>query len=417
MAVGSPVRMSVAEVPAQGRVIRRPAHTFQIRSRPFAIQPFMIAPVLPGETLRNLLLQSRVVSDPVKNPLVGWWKEYYFFYVKHRDLDGRDILTAMMLDTTTDVSTLEASANALHYYNGDGIDWVSHCLKRVVEEYFRDEGEAWNNVLIGTMPAAKINSVDWTDSIIEAQDVPDTTLVNEGGAGTLTSNELDVAMRTWEYMRSVGLTNMDYEQYLATYGVRVARVEPHKPELIRYLRHWSYPSNTVDPATGAPSSALSWSIAERADKDRFFTEPGFIFGVTVTRPKVYKRRVTSAGVNMLNNAMTWLPAVMRNEPYTSLIEFAAGAGPIPGSTNAYRVDVRDLFVHGDQFINFDVSADLTASAVDLPLAAISDAAKKYPDEDDSEDLFIDDDDSPGNTRVREDGIVTLQIAGTQVDHT
>jgi hypothetical protein len=65
-----------------------------------------IAPVLPGETMKNLLLQARVVSDPIKNPLIGWWCEFYFFYVKHRDLDDRDVFTEMMVNPATTTSSL-----------------------------------------------------------------------------------------------------------------------------------------------------------------------------------------------------------------------------------------------------------------------------------------------------------------------
>lgn len=74
----------VNQVQKQGRVTRKPVHNFNVETRPFQIQPVMIAPVLAGETLNNLLLQSRVVTMPLKNPLIGWWKEYYFFYVKLR---------------------------------------------------------------------------------------------------------------------------------------------------------------------------------------------------------------------------------------------------------------------------------------------------------------------------------------------
>jgi len=35
--------------------------------------------------VENLLIQSRVVTDPLQNSLIGWWQEYYIFYVKHRD--------------------------------------------------------------------------------------------------------------------------------------------------------------------------------------------------------------------------------------------------------------------------------------------------------------------------------------------
>ena len=64
------------------RKSRRPSHPFQLRHMPWQIQPFLIAPVLPGETLKNILLQSRAVTKPIKNGIVGWWMEYHFFYVK-----------------------------------------------------------------------------------------------------------------------------------------------------------------------------------------------------------------------------------------------------------------------------------------------------------------------------------------------
>ena len=81
-----------------GRVMRSPRHSFIVEHRPFEITPFFIAPVLPGETLKNLLWQARAVTKPIKQPLVGWWLEYYMFYVKMRDLTDRDTLTAMLLD-------------------------------------------------------------------------------------------------------------------------------------------------------------------------------------------------------------------------------------------------------------------------------------------------------------------------------
>ena len=52
-------------VPAQGRGTRKPVHNFNLESRPFQIQPMLIAPVLAGETLSNLLLQSRIVVTHV----------------------------------------------------------------------------------------------------------------------------------------------------------------------------------------------------------------------------------------------------------------------------------------------------------------------------------------------------------------
>lgn len=397
---------TIREVPATGRVMRRPQHTFHVRHRPFAIQPFCIAPVLPGETLRNLLVQARIVTDPIKNGLIGWWYEQYFFYVKHRDLLIRDDVTRMVLEPDFALGH-SAAASTDHYHLGGGIDWVDHCLDRVVDEYFRDEGEAVAVATIGSLPAAAVNSNGWWDSATKVADIDP----GDATSSPDTQVELDTMRLQWEFMRANQLTKMDYEDFLQTYGVRKSKQELHKPELIRYIRDWTYPSNTVDPTSGVPSSACSWAIAERADKDRFFSEPGFIFGVCVARPKVYLSKVNGAGVGLMTDALTWLPAVMREEVYASLRQLAAANGRIVGASADYVVDVRDLLVHGDQFVNFALSAT-DANLVALPNAALTN--RKYPSSADVDALFAAA--APANL-VRADGVVSLAIHGTQVDHT
>ena len=53
--------------PRARRRVRAPMHTFAVRQKPYQIVPFCLAPVLAGETLQNLLMQARVVTDPVKS--------------------------------------------------------------------------------------------------------------------------------------------------------------------------------------------------------------------------------------------------------------------------------------------------------------------------------------------------------------
>lgn len=120
----------------------------------------MIAPVLPGEMLTNLLMQSCVVTDPIKNPLIGWHQEYYFFYIKHRGLSDWDmggLLQSMMLDPTTDVSSLKAGANSVPFYTfKTGMNFVQKCLDAIVLEFFRDEGES-TSPTVENYPAAQID--------------------------------------------------------------------------------------------------------------------------------------------------------------------------------------------------------------------------------------------------------------------
>lgn len=403
------------DVQRVGRVARRPIHTFNLKQRPMVIQPFMAAPVLPGETLKNLLLQSRVVTAPIKNSLIGWWLEYYFFYVKHSQLDGADDFKAMMLDLEHTVGNAPSVDAALYQASTAGVNWLGQSLKLITEEYFRDEGEAWNNVTIDGLPVVSLNRNSWLDSIRDATTVPTGGDLGdlETAAEDVTIAELDSAFRTYQFLLAQNLTNQTYEEWLATYGVRGALArDPRTPELIRYTRDWTYPSNTIDPADGSATAACSWSIQERADKDRFFAEPGFIIGLTCARPKLYLCKQKSSLVQYLDNALAWMPAVMRDDPYTSLREFTNAQGPLAGNiTNGYWIDLRDLYLWGDQFANYDLDADTTGVGVDLPTAA---GEAKYPTEAMLDTLYVSADCQNG---VLQDGIVSLNVLGTQRDAT
>lgn len=396
-----------------GRRTRRPQHTFNVRHRPWQITPFMIAPVLPGETLKNILFQSRCVTDPIKNPLVGWWIEYYFFYVKHRDLDDRDLFTSMMLDVESDTSSLNTAAKTETYHRATSIDWVQLCLNRVRDTYFRDEDEIGTAFNIGNLPITHIGQQTLFDSLVPEDHFGASTDVSltVGGDDAITASEVDAMMRSWEFLRAQKLTDASYEDYLATFGISKKPEEAHRPELIRYFREWQYPSNTIDPTNGAPTSAVSWSVTERADKDRFFREPGFICGYTVARPKVYLDNQQSTFTSEMNNAISWLPAILSDDPYTSVKQFAAGSsGPIAGATDGYWVDIKDLFLYGEQFVNY-AFADLT-SKVDLPDIGI--ANKRYADAADADSFFV----TPATKNfIRQDGIAHLDILTLMTDTT
>jgi hypothetical protein len=152
---------------------------------------------------------------------------------------------------------------------------------------------------------------------------------------------------------------------------------------------------------------LSWSIAERADKDRFFAEPGFVFGVQVCRPKVYMALQNSTGASMLSDAFAWLPAILQDQPYTSLKKFAGGTGPLApalpaGAANDYWVDLRDLLVHGDQFTNY---APTFADKVNAISAPSPNGRPRFATEAAIDSLFL------GGTlgRIRCDGRADLSI--------
>lgn len=402
------------------RVNRTPKHPFMLAHKPWQLQPFMCAPVLPGETMTNLLLQSRTVTDPVLNPLAGWWLEYWFFYVKLQDLDARDDLMQMIIDPeNADIAALKLAANELWSYTAEGgIPWPKLALKRVVEEFFRNEGEAWDSGMIDSVPLAAIgeDKGNWMQSLIMSDDlIAIDVAISTAGDDAFTMSELENARREYELLKLHGLNKMTWEDYLVQAGVRTAIAEePHRPELLRYIREWSYPTNTIDPTNGTPRSALSWAVAERGDKNRYFSEPGFILGVTCARPKVFLRGQQGLAAGFMDSSAMWLPPMLADDAWSSLTTHVttSGSGPLPGITDAqgYKWDMRDLLLYGEQFMNFTPTGTAGKNLVDLPTSA---ALKDYVDEDDINSMFV----SGTADTIRQDGVVHLTIKGRQRDTT
>lgn len=398
-------------LPSVGRKWRRPKHRWQIEAKPYQVQPICLAPVLPGDTLKTAMFQARVVTDPINNPLIGWHQEFYWFYCKLRDLEIRDQIPDLFMTPDFDGSGLHRVADVKTYHAGGGIDWTYECLRRVVAEFFRDEEEAWDVATLDGMPLAQAFGREdgWTDSLIQDDDAPETP-DPEDEIGELYGEQY----AKWSHMAALKLTNLTFPEFLRqVYGAGPpVAAEKHRPELLRFVRDWSYPSNTINPTDGAPSSAVSWSIAERINKNRFFNEPGFIFGVTVTRPKVYMANQKGSASILLNEGSRWLPTVvLGDEPHASVVNVATASGPLPNISDdgGYWVDLADLFLYGEQFVNFATSA-AGKSMVSLPTAA---GSTKYPSQADIEGLFK----TAANCKVRQDGIIDLRILSRVTDTT
>lgn len=413
----------MVDVSRQQRTFRRPKHTWHIRCEPWELQPMCIAPVLPGETLKNAVFQARTVTDPIVNPLIGWHLEHYWFYVKHRDLAGASDFTAMMLEQGYTHSQ-QATATEWKWFTRDdvsslAINFVEQCTNAVVDHYFRNEGETSANhqssngiPMVSVKPTGILDSFQEDAVFTAAEDLD----VDLNADATITAGEVENALNQYNFLKEHNMTNMGYEEFLASYGVRQQLQDVNKPELLRVVSDWQYPSNTINPSDGAPSSAVSWSTAERMDKDRYFSEPGFIIGFTVARPKVYMRQY-GAVANWLNDAFSWLPAMLTNDARVSWKKFngvttntTEADGPLLNTTDDYWVDMRDLFIHGDQFLNFHPGTTDDAGIIAVPVGA---GAKEYTTTAEARSLFVDS--ITSDYLVRSDGVATFNIASHQRD--
>lgn len=271
---------TLLSTPPTDRVGRYPRHPFLAKEIPFTLQPIALARVLPGETLQNLYFETRVITDPIKNPIIGWKKEYYFFYVKATDL-MLDVFKDMFVDpSNAEIAGHDEANNEQQYYVAKGgVDWYKKAITRICETYFRDEGEAAGDYVAGNGAfIVQHRQTSFLDSLTDKDDMP------EGGAisGATDAGDLDRLMDAFEMLRAMGIANMTYEDWLRSQGIAIPNRDENKPELLARFSDYQYPSNTIDPLSGAPSSAVSWVFKNSSNKRFFFKEPGFVVGLSVT---------------------------------------------------------------------------------------------------------------------------------------
>lgn len=404
------------------RVGRYPKHTHRINSQPFQVQPFCTFPVLAGETLNNIHFESRVITDPVRNAIIGWKKEYYYFYCKMSILGVQQFKDMFVDPANVDLTaTYGAAANALQFYTAKGgINWSQYCYNQIIKHYFRDNGTDHTQYKEASgICYGQIREQTWMDSVTDFVDMPQGANI----ATATTAGDLDRLQDAFEQLRALGMAPMSYEEWLRTMGIDIDVQQEDKPELIARFTDWQYPSNTVDPATGTPKSAVSWLFRNDERKPKFFKEPGFIVGVTITRPKVYFSGLAGQLAGFMSRAWDWAPNYLDGMPEVTLKNFASDAGPFGDRTvaeNAIFVDMRDLLTHGDQWHNvaaFDVgmAGNGAEHLLPLPPADVSSDSWKYPDLTMVKSFFTD----FAGTKfyVKEDGYTSLSIKGKQVDYT
>lgn len=413
---------------------RRPQMPFNVKFRPHEMCPFMLMPVLPGETLDNLLCQYNVVTDPVVSRLVGWHLEQFYFYVPWMALSaaGNGVMSiadlqAVHLNTSMDLISQghDAVANGVGNHVAKGtVDFVDWCQTAILSRpgWFRDEDDIATSGAVDKYPLAYVDQRNWLQSAkLEATAADDAELP---GVDEVEEQDILTGYTTnydqWEMMRDSGTEDPTYEDYLRAQGVSVPRREKTTdagepvvyPELVRMERKWTYPTNHIDPTDGTPTSAVVWRDIVRANKRRFFKEPGFLFAIMIARPKIYMANFKGLAANTLTHADMWRPKVLQGFPYTGVKEVLDSTtdGVLQNQDEDYWVDLADLFHYGEPFFNHAIAASdhgLSLPGVDL--------AKRYLTLDQLKSFFVD---AAGTANlVHADGLVSLDVLTTLEDTT
>lgn len=328
------------------RKTRTPNFPIGGRIAPYGLYPIWAHPVLPGETLQSASQKTILRSEAIKNPLMGAWHEQWLVYFKFSDLD-RELGEMFIKDTIATTGFTASSDNTATFTHDGQIDWIGMCLRKLHESYFLHEGETAREIHTG-IPQVKLNNASWYQNMMfepADQSVP-----------TSDASDLYEHLQGWMMLQQMQMTDLTYEDYLETYGVKASRGHDGEPEILRFGRSWTTPVNSIEPTTGAPSSAWLWNLDFKSEKPKRFQEPGFVVAFQTVRPKMRNANTLFSAVGNLWGFSDWFPSYNLEDPTAGVKEIAKNdpvfeAAMTDAGTETLIYDHRDLLSHGESFYN------------------------------------------------------------------
>lgn len=408
--------------PGMPRTRKKRAPQFPIAGtmKPFGLYPLWATPVLPGETLNSCETKYRLISLPVRHPLTGAWFETWTVFCSLTDLNTN--FAQMFISEDVSPTAYQAGADRPRYFTKSGqIDYIKLAMDAIVKNYFRDEEEPdWDTHLIDGVHMAKRQSWDWAQNLMFKP-------VNLDATYLPSSLPEDGTLTPLEIMRLSGMSEITYEKYLMQYGVaqKEAVKEARIPEILRYTRDWTVPTNSIEPTTGRPSSAFSWSSTIKSDKPKRFDEPGFVVTIGCVRPKMFDPTLRSSMIGELWGFGDFFPVYNLSDPAAGLklLDASHKVLNLPVGTDALMYDHRDLLSHGEQFINdwagpYPLPQISSRTLVDG--SEIHELRGQYPTEANINSLFVEHEETtPDDARRRlfYEGIASAEITGHVADTT
>lgn len=395
------------------RKTRKPAFPVSGTMKPYGLYPVMAHPVLPGETLQSASIKVRNISMPVVNPVGGAWLETWLVYFKLTDLDP-DLTEMFISDSMATTGFTRTTDNERYFAKGGDINWVQLCTSTFYSSYFRHEtepveGSRW----IDAVPQVKINNKSWYQNM-SFQDSDVTVPITD-------ASDMYKHLQDYQVLQQMGLVEMTYEKYLEEFGVQNYR-EKNDPEILRFTRSWTMPTNIVEPTTGSPTSAWVWGDQTALDKPKKFKEPGFVVMFQCVRPKLYQANITKSSIGDLWGFSDWFPIYTANDPTAGIKEISTDANNFIAASRTDPAektmiyDHRDLLMHGEQFVNnwadppyrLPTSTGLLMNDASTP----EDLRGEYCLEADINGLFVGTD-----PYIYYDGLCLFNITGHVQDHT
>lgn len=345
--------------PGQTRQRKRRTPNFPMVGgmKPFGLYPLMVHPVLPGETLDFFSGKIRIGSKPIKHPFCGAWLEMWLCYVKMTDINV-NLGNMFISDDYATTGYTSGADNDRNFVKSGQIDWVNRCMKAIHNSYFLDADEPER--FIDGVRQVKLNNRSWMHSMIFEP--------TDEAVGVTDIGDLGQQLTGYQMMQLMQMSELSYEEYLKQFGVNALNAKEGDPEILRFYRSWTQPTNMIEPSDGTPSSAWFWSEEVRAEKPKYFNEPGFLVLCGTIRPKMYLANVAASMVGEMWGFSDWFPAYNLDDPNAAVKKLSSSTPVLENVTLGLDLlyDYTDLLSHGEQFHNGNALYTVpTATAPDV----------------------------------------------------
>ena len=267
------------------RHLRKPRYPFTNAGFFGMLTPIARAPVLPGETLKEISLRLTGQSVPIGYPLVGAYVDVHYWYVPFRLLDAD--FPEEIVAGTWNPSAQFAAANGKKsvYFTTTSGNSMLHDAVHHLGNLFYNPLTASDMSASTDLVAMRADMIAEMFSSEEVEGGPDVSIDVSGG--TLSMEELFDSRR--EYLTNLKRAQLDdsYLTHLAQAGVDMKEGFISEPEFLWSQRKWIMPSKAVDQSTGNTVQSYFVSMEGKRQTRKYFPEHGLIVGLALIRPSFF----------------------------------------------------------------------------------------------------------------------------------
>ncbi len=330
---------------------RRPVFRASVELEPWEITPFCCFPLLPGETLHNILMDGRFVLNGCVSPLFPWYLDIQLFAVNLSDVDV-DFEEILLRHAETPPTGIAASANKPLLGQAAGaMNLTGPVYDRICDQFWKTDNVLPNSVVNTDLFIAPVKWRTSSSTLVEG----------ESPSRVFEPDQL----QTDEMKRDLLDQDMDWADVLRAYGVKVTSGEAGVPERIMWESIAKYPvfvqSDAAD--TIVTRYQVLWSIREARLTARgagiFAKEPMVIMGLVTIRPEVIEGNKAFMFVNdLVDGERWWVPPFNTFDAVQDILQepgssITAGHSWTDTAAGVVQLNALDYWFMGESFTNMD----------------------------------------------------------------